>query len=39
MDQKRWEIPVNNEAHVDLSGCMYNVPILQGGMIMIKVIL
>ena len=39
MDQRRWETPVNKEAPFDLSGCMYNDPILQGGMIMIKVIL
>ena len=39
MDQKRWEIPVGNEAHIELSGCMYNVPILWGGMFRIKVIL
>ena len=29
MDQKRWGITVGNGAHVELSGCVYYVPILQ----------
>ena len=29
MDQKRWGITVGNGAHVELSGCVYYVPILR----------